>query len=117
MERLQQVLAFPLYATVIWLAWVLSAQLDNDAVGAPARDAAADRVRALGVADDARGGARRWGVAALAGSPPRRSSAGRSRSAVIARRRGGAETRLPPQKGPWQDFTPERVRELTACGP
>ena len=32
MERFKQVLAFPLYATVIWLAWVLGAQLDNDAV-------------------------------------------------------------------------------------
>ncbi len=32
MERLKQFLAFPLYATVAWLAWVLGAQLDNDAV-------------------------------------------------------------------------------------
>src|SRR5260221_6227328 len=32
MERLKHVLAFPLYATVAWLIWVLGAQLDNDAV-------------------------------------------------------------------------------------
>ncbi len=32
MLRLKQLLAFPLYATVAWLAWVLGAQLDNDAV-------------------------------------------------------------------------------------
>ena len=32
MERLKQVLAFPLYATVAWLVWVLGAQVDNDAV-------------------------------------------------------------------------------------
>ncbi|HVO87448.1 MAG TPA: thioredoxin family protein [Casimicrobiaceae bacterium] len=32
MERMKQLLAFPLYATVAWLAWVLGAQLDNDAV-------------------------------------------------------------------------------------
>src|SRR4029453_5026414 len=32
MERLRQFLAFPLYATVAWLAWVLGAQVDNDAV-------------------------------------------------------------------------------------
>ena len=32
MVRLKRLLAFPLYATVIWLAWVLGAQLDNDAV-------------------------------------------------------------------------------------
>ena len=32
MERFKQFLAFPLYATVAWLAWVLGAQVDNDAV-------------------------------------------------------------------------------------
>jgi thiol:disulfide interchange protein DsbD len=32
MERLKQLLAFPLYATVAWLVWVLGAQAGNDAV-------------------------------------------------------------------------------------
>jgi thiol:disulfide interchange protein DsbD len=32
MERLRQLFAFPLYATVAWLVWVLSAQVGNDAV-------------------------------------------------------------------------------------
>ena len=32
MVRFKQLLAFPLYATVAWLAWVLGAQVDNDAV-------------------------------------------------------------------------------------
>ena len=32
MERLKQLLAFPLYATVVWLVWVLGAQAGNDAV-------------------------------------------------------------------------------------
>jgi thiol:disulfide interchange protein DsbD len=32
METFKQVLAFPLYATVAWLAWVLGAQSSNDAV-------------------------------------------------------------------------------------
>ena len=32
MVRFKQFLAFPLYATVAWLAWVLGVQLDNDAV-------------------------------------------------------------------------------------
>jgi len=32
MERLKQLLAFPLYATVAWLVWVLGAQVDIDAV-------------------------------------------------------------------------------------
>lgn len=32
MVRFKQLLAFPMFATVAWLAWVLGAQLDNDAV-------------------------------------------------------------------------------------
>ena len=32
METFKQFMAFPLYATVIWLAWVLGSQRDNDAV-------------------------------------------------------------------------------------
>ena len=32
METFKQVMAFPLYATVIWLVWVLGAQAGNDAV-------------------------------------------------------------------------------------
>jgi thiol:disulfide interchange protein DsbD len=32
MVRLKQLLAFPLYATVAWLVWVLAAQVGNDAV-------------------------------------------------------------------------------------
>jgi len=32
METFKQVLAFPLYATVAWLAWVIGAQVGNDAV-------------------------------------------------------------------------------------
>ena len=32
MVHLKQFLAFPLYATVAWLVWVLGAQVDNDAV-------------------------------------------------------------------------------------
>jgi thiol:disulfide interchange protein DsbD len=32
LARFKQLLAFPLYATVIWLAWVLGSQRDNDAV-------------------------------------------------------------------------------------
>ncbi|WP_300452310.1 protein-disulfide reductase DsbD [Accumulibacter sp.] len=32
LEHLRQLLAYPLYATVIWLVWVLGAQTDNDSV-------------------------------------------------------------------------------------
>ena len=34
MKRLQQTLAFPLYATAVWLLWVLSQQTDDRAYGA-----------------------------------------------------------------------------------
>ncbi|MEO6929505.1 MAG: thioredoxin family protein [Casimicrobiaceae bacterium] len=32
MLRFKQLLAFPMFATVVWLAWVLGVQVDNDAV-------------------------------------------------------------------------------------
>ena len=66
LERFKQVLAFPLYATVIWLAWVLGAQRDNDAL-------LRLLIALLGVAFALwawrivrTGGARLWGIAGLA---------------------------------------------------
>ncbi len=115
LERFKQVLAFPLYATVIWLAWVLGAQRDNDAL-----------IRLLivllcvGIALWAwrivrTGGARPWGVAgfiALAGA------------ATLAWPLLVAEP-LPPAKAgaaaasnsrDWAAFTPEVVAGLRASG-
>jgi thiol:disulfide interchange protein DsbD len=113
MVRLKQLLAFPLYATVVWLAWVLGAQLDNDAV---ARLGAVLLMIALALWawQTARsGGARGWRWASLgalivaavigapfAGAPPREAS-----------------TRtLASEAGPWQDYAPERVAQLTEAG-
>ena len=48
--RFKQVLAFPLYATVIWLAWVLGAQRDNDAVVRLLAALLVRRLRAVGMA-------------------------------------------------------------------
>ena len=66
LERFKQVLAFPLYATVIWLAWVLGAQRDNDAL-------LRLLIALLGIAFALwawrivrTGGARLWGIAGLA---------------------------------------------------
>jgi thiol:disulfide interchange protein DsbD len=66
LERFKQVLAFPLYATVIWLVWVLGAQRDNDAL-------LRLLLALLGVGFALwawrivrTGGARGWGIAALA---------------------------------------------------
>ena len=83
--RFKQLLAYPLYATVIWLVWVLGAQLDNDGVRPPAAGAARHRFRALGVADPAR---RR--LEALDGSDRRRRGRGCRRGLAAAdhRQRG-----------------------------
>jgi thiol:disulfide interchange protein DsbD len=114
--RFKQLLAFPLYATVIWLAWVLGAQRDNDAV---LRLFAS--LLALGFALWAwrivrGGGARPWGIVgavALAGAvvvawplfaqdadPPARN----------------ADASTPAVAGDWLAFTPTRVTDLTAAG-
>ena len=112
METFKQVLAFPLYATVAWLAWVLGAQSGNDAVlallaglilismgawmygrwehaAAPWRAAVAIILAAAGV------------LVALPG-PQEPAVAG----APLAR----------AGELPWQPWSPERVRELTAQG-
>ena len=89
LERFKQVLAFPLYATVIWLAWVLGAQRDNDALLRLADRAARRRLRALGVADRAHRRRAAMGVSrARRCSRFRRSSRGRcSRTDADVRRR------------------------------
>ena len=106
----KQLLAFPLYATVIWLAWVLGAQRDNDAVRAPAaRAARASGSRLWAWRIVRTGGARPWGIAgiaAVAGAvtiawplfqprPKRRASAPRQPSKSAA-------------DPAWQPFTPAR---------
>jgi thiol:disulfide interchange protein DsbD len=116
MLRLKQLLAFPLYATVIWLAWVLGTQLDNDAV---ARLFIVLLLLAFSLwawQTMRVGGARVWGWAALA------SLAGIVAvgwPVAMAAWAGGGEpasNRTAADLGPWQPFEPERVRELTAAG-
>ena len=113
METFKQVLAFPLYATVAWLTWVLGAQAGNDAVLAllgglvlvamgawmygrwdhsPSlwRPAVAILFAAAGLA--------------LAWPGPQQASA--------------AVAGTPARAGemPWQEWSPEKVAELTASG-
>lgn len=113
MLRLRQVLAFPLYATVIWLAWVLGAQLDNDAV---ARLGAALLLVAfaLWAWQTARTGASagwRWtalgaiAAAVLIGMP-----------IAVAPVGGPAIKDASTERGAWQDYAPERVRQITSGG-
>jgi thiol:disulfide interchange protein DsbD len=115
MSRLRQVLAFPLYGTVIWLAWVLSMQLDNDAV---ARLLAALLVLAFALwawQTMRAGGSRGWGAAAVAGLAMAAVIGWPIATAVVAGS-DAAPKQIAAEKGPWQDFTPERLRELTATG-
>jgi len=113
METFKQVMAFPLFATVIWLAWVLGAQAGNDAVlsllagllvlaiGAwiygrwarsesPARFVFAAIFAAAGL----------WLALPGANTAP-----GEARAAVAA-----------PGEIAWQTWSPERLAELRAAG-
>jgi len=115
LARFKQLLAFPLYATVIWLAWVLGSQRDNDAV-------LRLFVVLLGVGFALwawrivrTGGARPWaiaGLAVLAGSAvaawplfaPEAEAAAPARAAASA------------ESGGWIAFSPAKVAEITAAG-
>jgi thiol:disulfide interchange protein DsbD len=112
MLRLRQLLAFPLYATVIWLAWVLGAQLDNDAV---ARLAATLLLVALAAWTwQARrgGGGRAWSVAAIA------SVAGAALVGwpVASGVPTDGSRKITAESAPWQEYTPQRVAQLVAAG-
>ena len=118
MERLKQVLAFPLYATVAWLAWVLGAQVDNDAVLRLLVDAGRRRRSRCG-----RGA--RIAAAAAARSASRRSS--RSRVAVVvawplfaatpvASGDGARDGRRRERRPRWQPFTPAPRRRAHRAG-
>ena len=116
MLRLKQVLAFPLYATVIWLAWVLGAQLDNDAV-ARLGGMLLLIALALWAGQTMRsGGVRAWGMASLAsiagalviGWPVIAASAGDSAAT--------ASKTIAADSGPWRAYAPDRVAQLTAAG-
>jgi thiol:disulfide interchange protein/DsbC/DsbD-like thiol-disulfide interchange protein len=115
MLRLKQLLAFPLYATVIWLVWVLGAQLDNDAVARLALVLLfiAASLWALQILRS--GGKKAWGWGAIAGLVAAVVVGAPVFTAAVA---GDA----PPPKplaaveGPWVDYAPERVRELTDAG-
>ncbi len=115
LARFKQLLAFPLYATVIWLAWVLGAQRDNDAVlrlfavllGTGFALWAWRIVRG--------GGARPWGIAGFAALMG---------TVVVAwplftpdtEPARTANATSPAAAGDWAPFTPARVADLTAAG-
>ena len=112
METFKQVLAFPLYATVAWLAWVLGAQAGNDAVFGLLVGLV---LVAMGAWMYGRSlhaqGMWRAAVAALliatglAVAWPGPGNTARGDALVVR------EGELP-----WQAWSPEKVRELTAAG-
>ncbi|HUP30622.1 MAG TPA: thioredoxin family protein, partial [Usitatibacter sp.] len=112
METFKQVLAFPLYATVAWLAWIVGAQAGNDAVFA----------LLAGLVLVAMGA---WMYGRSEHSP----GLWRTAVAVILAAAGlavawpGANVHGPGEAPiaragelPWEAWSPERVRELTAQG-
>ena len=115
MERLKQFLAFPLYATVAWLVWVLGAQVDNDAVvrllvtlvvvafalwaWRAYRGGAAMAFSILALLGVAAALAVAWPL--FSGMPERNASA-------------PAQARPISAIDPWQPFTPVRLSELAA---
>jgi len=113
MIRLKQLLAFPLYGTVIWLAWVLGAQLDNDAV---ARLGAALLLLAVALwawQTSRTGAAAGWRWTALGAL-----LAAIFVGAPVAVAPGGGESAaraVAGEKG-WESYAPERVRQLTDAG-
>jgi thiol:disulfide interchange protein DsbD len=117
MVVLKQLLAFPLYATVAWLIWVLGAQVGNDAVmrigGAMVLIAFA--LWAWRVSRS--GGRAAWATAALIGAACGMALAwpllGSERAALAA---GGPKRVLAASSDGWEPYSARRVDELTAQG-
>lgn len=113
METFKQVLAFPLYATVAWLVWVLGAQSGNDAVLALLGGLV---LLAMGAWMYGRwhhstslwrpAVAILFAVAGLALAWPAPQGAGAAGQPPVAK----------AGELPWQEWSPERVAELTSQG-
>ena len=114
--RFKQVLAFPLYATVIWLVWVLGAQRDNDAV---VRLLAALLCLGFGLwawRVFRTGGARPWGLACLLALVVAGAVAWPLFAVDADQIANPRNAAAPAAEGDWAPFTPARVAELTAAG-
>lgn len=108
MDVFRRVMAFPMFATVAWLVWVLGQQSGIDGAGAllALLVALSMVVWALTLRGTSRVAV---GALAVAGF------------AALAWTTGGAITRLPPPAtaaadGPWQPWEPGRVDQLLASG-
>ena len=112
MIRFKQVLAFPLYATVIWLAWVLGAQLDNDAVGRLGAVLLLIAI-ALWAWQTSRSGATvAWRATAVVAVV----AAIFAGASIVQLPAGGNTIKASAESGAWQDYAPERVRQIVSAG-
>jgi thiol:disulfide interchange protein DsbD len=116
LERFKEVLAFPLYATVIWLAWVLGAQRDNDAL-------LRLLIVLLGVGFALwawrivrTGGTRAWAIAGLVAMAISAVIAWPLFAADTVPTASAAERRVASSDRDWAPFTPETITALTASG-
>jgi thiol:disulfide interchange protein DsbD len=111
METFKQVLAFPLYATTAWLAWVLGAQSGNDAVLALLLGLVLVALGAWLYGRGTRAGAKVEAAIALAIAlagvvvawPPRNAAG--SEASLASRSEAG-----------WEAWSPEKVQDLLAQG-
>jgi thiol:disulfide interchange protein/DsbC/DsbD-like thiol-disulfide interchange protein len=121
MVRLKQLLAFPLYATVVWLIWVLGAQVDNDAVLRAGATLVAVSF-ALWAWRSYRGGAARaWGAVAVAGALAAVAIAwplvaGTRAAEPVDRALSAAGPGAASVDGAWQPYSEARVAQLTEQG-
>ena len=115
MLRFKQLLAFPLYATVAWLAWVLGSQLDVDAVLRLAIVLIAVAFALWAWHVSRMGSTRVWklvSLAALAGAVVVALPLAAPAPAESATARSPA-----PGSVSWQGYSPARLAELAAAGP
>jgi len=112
MARVKQFLAFPLYATVAWLGWVLGAQVDNDAVLRLAIALVFVGFAAWAWGNFRSGATRPWAIAAAAGLI--------GTAVLVAPLLTGnvqpAERTARNAADGWQPFTPAALEGLTSSG-
>ena len=116
MVRFKQFLAFPLYATVAWLTWVLGVQLGNDAVLRLLATLIAVAFALWAWHAFRMRGARAWSIAALVGAIAA-AIVGRPLMLLEGPVADAATLRGPvAAMDQWQPYTPDRVTELTGAG-
>ncbi|HVE50903.1 MAG TPA: thioredoxin family protein [Casimicrobiaceae bacterium] len=113
MARIKNLLAFPLYATVAWLAWVLGAQVGNDAVLRLAFALVCVAFAAWAWRLFRSGAARGFAIAALVGVV---AIALLLAPIATGSQSTGAARNVTARDSVWQPFSPTTVAALTASG-